>query len=167
MPTRLGNILRRAEDSAGERYGLNAVLLLPHLYAIMPQAFIDLISDAKDGLDLAVKFVYVWVAATAVALVFLIDDGPWLLICFGTFYLAWLSYRATLAFAVAYGRMMERAFDLYRFDLVRQFHLPLPTSPRDEPEIFNYIQALIRGDRHDIDTSKGFAHDWPEEVDRP
>ena len=52
MPTRLGNILRAAEDHALDRYDIDTVIVWPRLYAVLPDRFIAAIAAAKMPLDL-------------------------------------------------------------------------------------------------------------------
>jgi len=123
LPTRLGNVLRRHEDLAGDRYGLDALEVIPLLYPVAPTAMIDLIEDARNEMDVMVTFVLTWLLATAFGLYLLHNHGPWLLLPLATYGLAWASYRAAVIAAGGYGRTLMRAIDLYRFDLIEQLRL--------------------------------------------
>jgi hypothetical protein len=59
MPTRLGNVLRRAESQAGSQYCLNAPLAVPHLLLIAPPSHVDYVNDQRSQLDLAVRMTFV------------------------------------------------------------------------------------------------------------
>jgi hypothetical protein len=132
LPTRLGNMLRRHEDLAGQRYGLDALEVIPRLYPIAPAAMIDLIEDARNEMDVMVTFVLTWLLATASAVYLLRDHGAWLLLALGTYGLAWASYRAAVVAAGVYGRTLMRAVDLYRFDLIEKLRLAPAERIADE-----------------------------------
>jgi len=46
--------------------------------------------------------------------------------------LAWLAYRGACTAAIAYGEGLDTAFDLYRFELLKTLHLPLPDTWESE-----------------------------------
>ena len=50
MPTRLGNVLRRAESQAGSQYGLDALQVVPHLLLTAPQSHVDYVNDQRSQL---------------------------------------------------------------------------------------------------------------------
>ena len=80
MPTRLGNVLRRAESLAGSQYGIDALQAVPHLLLITPPNHIDYVNDQRWQLDLAVRMVFLSAVATGSAIIFLCRDGAWVLI---------------------------------------------------------------------------------------
>lgn len=51
MPTRLGNILKNSERYSYQRYDMDAVLLWPRLYAVLPDSFVKSLDGAKASLD--------------------------------------------------------------------------------------------------------------------
>ena len=130
LPTGLGNVLRAAELRAGERYGLDSLVIWPRLYPVLGEQVRALADDRRDQLDLSVRFCVMFAVATAVLLALLAPYGWWLAVPAGTFALAWLSYSAAIAAAAEYGEALETAFDLHRFDLLRALHLPLPNDSR-------------------------------------
>jgi hypothetical protein len=128
LPMMLGNILRAAEDRAGRRYGLDAVIAWPRLYPLLSDKVAAGLRDLRDQLDLVARFCVVFAIATAVSAGFLATHGWWLAVALVPLAGALLSYRAALAAAAAYGQAVEAAVDLHRFDLLTALHLPLPAD---------------------------------------
>ena len=96
MPTRLGNILREAEDRAGKRFGLDAVSFAGHFLAVAKPDLVAHYEDSRAEMDVAVRFVFVWAACTVIAIAAFMNDGPWLCVALGSYFLSWLSYRSAL-----------------------------------------------------------------------
>lgn len=143
LPTRLGNTLRRAEDLAGDRYGIAAVSFFPYLYATMPTHFTAQIRDARNEMDTAARLSPAFLALSTVTLVAFADDRWWLTIPVVLYGLAWLSYLATVTAAASYGRQLARAIDLYRFTVLDALSLPRPVSRADERRIFQQLRELV------------------------
>lgn len=146
MPTRLGNVLRAAEDSAGERYGLNTLLIIPRLVPQLSPMVADRLSDSRLQLDIAVRFCLIWLIATATSIGLLVHFAIWLWVPVATYGLAWLSYRAACAAAAAYGNMLAVAVDLHRFDLLAAMHQPLPRNYRDEVRRNRTLMRILSGE---------------------
>ena len=117
MPTRLGNILRAAEDYPLDRYEINAIVVWPRLYAVLPDSFTAAIAAAKLPLDLmavigalAAAFT---VAGTVIAAVLL----PWYaaLACGAGGLLACsLAYAGAVQSARPYAQLIRAGFDVHR-----------------------------------------------------
>lgn len=143
MPTRLGNALRAAEDHAGDRFGLDAVNYAGHLLATADSELVAYYEDARSELDVAVRFVFTWLACTLIAIVALFDDGPWMAVPLCTYLLAWLNYRAAVRSATTFGEVLGMLVDLHRFDLLRRLHRPLPDTLDEERVLIpRYLDAL-------------------------
>ena len=128
MPTVLGNLLRRAEDRVRTRYGLETILVWPHLWFSMPSDVRDELSAARAGLDRAVAAV-VWGALTIV----LVLLSPWALVL--TAVVPAVAYRYwVLPAARVYASLVGAAFDVYRASLYRGLRLALPADAAAEPE---------------------------------
>src|SRR5262249_9857532 len=69
LPTSLGNALRAAERRAGDRYGLDAIVLWPRLYLVIPSKTKTAVSAARGELDLAVGLTVSLAVSAVVALV--------------------------------------------------------------------------------------------------
>ncbi|CCH34353.1 hypothetical protein ABZ816_11040 [Actinosynnema sp. NPDC047251] len=51
-PTRMGNVVRAAEQHPSTRYGLDAVVMWTRLQPVLPKEFADAVKDAKVSVDL-------------------------------------------------------------------------------------------------------------------
>ena len=140
LPTRIGNILRAAETRPVDKYGLNPVILWPHMWLVMPDAARGEISSARDALDSSVT-------ATVWAILFLAFSpwNPWAalvgVVVAAVAVLAWIPARAA-----AFATLVEAAFDLYRQDLYARLRWPLPATPHDERRAGREVtRYLVRG----------------------
>jgi hypothetical protein len=145
MPTSLGNALRFAEDFAGDRYGLDAIAVIPRLFPLMPESMTAYIDDARNELDLMASFVLVWLIATVVGLLGMYHHGAWVLVAFVPYGLAWLSYRGCVTAARAYGETLAWAMDLYRFRLYEELRLEPPASLVAELRDGDRLNELLDG----------------------
>jgi hypothetical protein len=51
LPTRLGNALRRGEDSAGSQYRLDLMQIAPHLLSCANKQCADYVNDVRHSMD--------------------------------------------------------------------------------------------------------------------
>jgi hypothetical protein len=149
MPTRLGNVLRAAEDYPGddERYGMDAVFYWPRLYLILPADTRTLVEDYRSGLDRMVL-----IASLAVMFPF---AGLIVLAFANTTWLAWAvsaaadvlaavaAYQAAVSAAVAFGDSVRACFDIYRRTLMQQMGLALPASLQDEQKLWGTLKQQL------------------------
>jgi hypothetical protein len=123
-PTAVGNILRAVERRVVHRYGLDAVLLWPRLWLLLPEDARQEIAAARESLDrlaeawgwglcfLVWAFWQPWAAPIALV---------WMLLA------AWLARSLARTFAV----LVQSAFDLYRWRLYEALHFPVPEEKGD------------------------------------
>jgi hypothetical protein len=147
LPTRLGNMLRRNEDLAGDRYGLDALEVIPRLYPVAPPAMVELIEEARNEMDVMATFVLIWLIATGFGVYVLRDYGEWLLLPLLTYGLACVSYRASIVAAGLYGRTLIRAVDLYRFEVIEQLRYKPAVWVVDEIRRNRELMEIVTGDR--------------------
>lgn len=143
MPTRLGNVLRRAESQAGSQYGIVALQAVPHLLLIAPANHVDYVNDQRSQLDLAVRMTFISVVAVATSIIFLWPDGAWVLIALIPYGLAYFSYRGSVVAAGHYGYALETLINLNRFALYQQLHVKLPASTEKEQEMNAALRNLL------------------------
>lgn len=147
MPTRLGNVLRRYEDTAGRQYGLDIVRIAPHLNLVADPAHREYVDDCRKGLDLSVRLCALFALATALSVVLLIRDGAWLLLALAPYCISYLAYRGATSSARAYGTALSTLADLNRFALYEQLHVPLPSSIHAERDRNALLSSVLSGDQ--------------------
>jgi hypothetical protein len=140
LPTRVGNILRAAENRPTAKYGLNAPAIWPHLWLLLPEATRTELSQARASLDTAV-------AACIWSLAFVcFTPWAWWAAPVGigislVAYLFWVPARSEV-----YADLVEAAFDLHRTVLYTQLRWPLPANPADELSCGKRVSTyLLRG----------------------
>ncbi|MCW6004796.1 hypothetical protein K1W54_09380 [Micromonospora sp. CPCC 205371] len=146
MPTTLGNILRNAELHPRDRYGIDAVLVWPRLYALLPDRMASLVAAARADLDSLL-------VTSALALAFAVAAGGNVLAAHGPAWLfatctaaglavSWAGYRSAIRAAVVYGQHVKVAFDVYRNDLLQQIGLPIPEDGAAELRCWERLGLL-------------------------
>ncbi|MEN8444177.1 MAG: hypothetical protein ABG776_04090 [Cyanobacteria bacterium J06555_13] len=126
LPTRLGNILRSAEDRCAAKYGLDAIICWPRLWLLLPDAVKVELSAAREALNLTARLWFWGVSFCLWAPVFRVW---WPLLGLVA---AWFASRWMLQAAQVYGDLLESAFDLYRFQLYESLRWPRPKTPAKE-----------------------------------
>ncbi len=144
MPTRLGNVLRRAESQAGSQYGMEAIQVVPHLLFIAPASHVDYVKNQRSQLDLAIRMTFISLVATVTAILFL-WHGLWVLIATIPYALAYFSYLGSVAAGRNYGSAIDTMINLDRFMLYEELRLPPPATTEEErltnqkvAHLFNY-----------------------------
>jgi hypothetical protein len=150
MPTRLGNALRRMEDSAGRQYGLDAVTVIPHLALIAPEAHAAYLDDSRRQLDTTARLCSVSLIATVLTVAAMITDGLWLLLALAPYGLAYLAYRATIAAAHRYASAVTKIIDINRSLLYQQLGMAKPTDSATERATNKDLMRLLRGKHVDV-----------------
>jgi hypothetical protein len=145
MPTRLGNVLRRYEDRAGQQYGLSIVGIAPHLNLVALPEHREYVDDCRKGLDLGVRLCVLFAFAAALSVVLLIRDGAWLFLALAPYAISYLAYRGATSSAHAYGTALSTLIDLDRFALYERLHLLLPSSTQVERERNAQLLKLLAG----------------------
>lgn len=143
MPTRLGNILRAAESQPGVKYGLDAIICWSRLWLVLPDSAKKELQEARADLNTAAR-VWLW------GILFLIwAVWAWWAIPMGLF-VAWFAYGWMLESATTYGDLLESAFDLYRLELYKTLHFPLPQNPETERKLGQQLTEYLwrGGDRN-------------------
>lgn len=139
MPTRVGNVLRAAEDRPRLKYGLDSVIVWPRLWLVLPDTTRQELAAARGALDSAVAAV-VWGLLFSAAVPLMVGLGRpahWLLpglvgvtVGAGTAAAAWVWWVPQRA--MVFADLLDSAFDLHRFTLYEQLRWPLPANAVDE-----------------------------------
>ena len=140
LPTRVGNILRSAETRPYHHYGLEAVVIWPRLWLVLPELARQELSAARASLDAAAAAV-IWglgfIAFTPLAW----WAAPVGLAVAASAVAWWVPNRAGV-----FADLVEGAYDLYRGALYQQLRWPLPANPADEQHIGDELtRYLMRG----------------------
>lgn len=146
MPTRLGNILRAAEQYPRDRFRAPTVLLWSRLYRIFPTEFASNIESAAARLEFLLV-VSAWCASFAgisctVGLTFGTPPNVVAACCGGGMLLAYLAYRSAIPAALQYGNRLRAGFDLYRLDLLERLTFKRPRSLSEEAALWSAVDNL-------------------------
>lgn len=125
LPTRLGNLLRAAEEYPRLRYGLEMYIVWPRLWLLLPETTRDELSAAREALDASARRM-VWSILCA-AWVMFVWWAPLAAIAMAVF-----SYWSMLADAGVYGELLRAAYDLHRGELYKALRWELPLDPEKE-----------------------------------
>ena len=126
MPTRLGNVLRAAEERPNRKYGLDVVAVWPQFWLVLPKDTRDELIQARMRLEAAAR-AWLW----AVLFVIWTPLAAWALP--GAIAVAAaLYFGSILSAAQTYGDLVEAAFDIHRAALYESTRWPLSRTPDDE-----------------------------------
>lgn len=143
MPTKLGNLLRAAETRPTEKYGLDAVICWSRLWLVLPEPVKKELQEARADLNTAAR-VWLWGVLFCSWIIW-----AWWAVPVGVG-VAWFAYGWMLESAATYSDLLESAFDLYRMELYKSLHFPLPAHPAEERELgLQVTEYLWRGSQRE------------------
>jgi hypothetical protein len=125
MPTRLGNILRSAENTSSDKYGLDSIKCWPRLWLLLPEGVKADISESRSGLN-AGAVAWLWSVLFIVWTVW-----AWWALVAGVI-CAIVSYAWMVNAAQTYGDLIESVYDVYRGELYKALRCRLPAILTDE-----------------------------------
>ncbi len=149
MPTRIGNLLRAAEDYPYERYGLEAITVWPRLWFALPESAQQELKTARLQLDRAVRLmswgillplwmpIVIWLESLSLTLSpnARATLAAYLLPLLLGLLMIVIGYQGrAIPAARLYANLIRTVFDLYRFDLYKQMSWPLPEKNNEEKE---------------------------------
>jgi hypothetical protein len=155
MPLRFGNLLKAAEAYTTLRYKADAIPLWPRLLHVIPPSYYNHIEMSLNELSfllnctiLSLAFSVLCVLAglltsTHIAPDSTLDTRLCLLGFVASLGMAVVFNRAAQLSVSGYGQMITSAFDLFRFDLLKQFHLNLPDDIDKERIIWKKVSDFI------------------------
>jgi hypothetical protein len=166
MPTRLGNILRKAEDDAGGRYGLALPHIAPRLYPHLSDKIAKEIVRNLDLIEGGAALSTVYALAAVVSLPLLGRSDPWLSAPLVAAALGFVAYLGTVRTAQEHGRLLATAVDLYRFDMIAKLHYKLPTTAEEEWD-FNVALSdfFAHGDQEARDVMADYSYVHAEKAE--
>lgn len=145
MPTRLGNHLRTAEVYPFIRYHINAAVVWPRLYTVLPDRVVEQIAEAKSQLDLMIVISFLGALFGMFGGILSLVLLPWYGVpaaIWGGVFIAWAGYRGAIGSALPYTELIKSAFDLHRATLLKTIGWNQATSYGKECEQWEQISAL-------------------------
>lgn len=161
MPTVLGNILRRAERTAGERYGLDTVHTYPRLYPHLSKQLDKEIGQQLDLVDTGASVATALGICTIVAVPLVWRVDSWSLLPILLALLAVVAARGSRTAARHYGTLLCTAFDLHRFQMIEALRLPLPSDAQKEAGQNKRLHEFFRDGNQIIDSQ--WKYDQPSQ----
>lgn len=117
-------------------YKLDAVIWWPRLAPLLPDAFRAQVDVALIPmlavLNLSLVFTLIAFIGGGSAILLGPDWFMFLISFIGGFFFARISYMAAVSQATDYGNWIRVAFDLYRHEILKQMHIPIPDNLVDE-----------------------------------
>ncbi len=150
LPTALGNTIAAFEHYPYTRYGIDAVAIWPRIVPILRHSkgnYLDFVSQQKAVFDFVLNLMVVALIC-GVELTYLsvyknqLDTA--VVIIALTYLSIKLLYKGTINGAVQWGLSVRVAFDLYREELWKSFHLKPVSYYRDEVKRWNEISNFIK-----------------------
>jgi hypothetical protein len=152
LPTRLGNILRAAEEYPRDRYGFPQLILWSRLYPVLKPDFAANLEAVRARMEF-LHVVCAWCAAFAVGSLGLgiaFGSAPLLVAwCFvAGMGFAHAAYVSSLPAALEYGDRLKAAYELHRFDLMRILSLKTPRTLTEEKRLWTqFVDFVVLGER--------------------
>jgi hypothetical protein len=146
-PTRLGNVLVAAEECPYQLYRLDAVIWWPRLVTLLPERLRSQLDTALMPLMalLNLCMIFTLLALGGGATVLLTDKCWWLgvPVIIGGLVLARACYLAATNQAMDYGQLIRVAYDLYRHDILKQMHMPMPDNLVEERLLWDTLNTMM------------------------
>jgi hypothetical protein len=137
MPTRLGNLLRATERRPTERYGLDAIIIWPRLWLLLPDNTRKDLQEARADLNTAAR-IWLWSMLFSLWTPFAWWALPVGILAAGFSYYVWLLDAAT-----TYADLIDATFDLHRVLLYKALRWPYPTDAAAELKLGQEMTEYI------------------------
>src|SRR6202167_60467 len=149
LPTRLGNMIRCFERYPRLAYGMEAIVIWPRLIAKIDSGFASTIDEAKASFDFMLNTSFLsGLTACGILTIGLgkpapltwHNCGPWLWRAAMFIAVTRVFYWLSISRASEWGGQVRSAFDLYRFDLLKQMgFVRRPLTNGEEKILWNEI----------------------------
>lgn len=158
LPTRLGNVIRSFEQYADSQYNMESITLWSRMVAKIDAGYAGSVVDAKTAFDFMLNSsllsALLAVLTLCVGLWFGMPAGTpaltlrWLVTLLSLAALSYLLYLASIGRARAWGDMVKGAYDLYRWDLLKQLgYKYAPETMEHERKLWGEISdQMLYGD---------------------
>jgi hypothetical protein len=149
LPTRLGNVIRAFENYPYLMYGMDPIVLWPHLVPKIDSKFGSVMDDSKTAFDFMLNASFLSVVC-ACAVLLAAGSAPefvpterWLWRALLFFALGWVFYELATNRAAAWGSFVKTAFDLYRLELLTAFGYDKPDTRREERALWKGLSLEL------------------------
>ncbi len=145
-PTRLGNLLAAAEEYPYELYRLDAVVWWPRLVTLLPETFRTQVDTAITPMLTMLNLSMILSLLTCLGGALFLAVQYWSLcvvMCIGGLFIARLCYIAAVTQAEDYSVLVRVAFDLYRHEMLKQMHIPVPDNLVEERRLWLSLNPWI------------------------
>jgi hypothetical protein len=145
-PTKMGNISEIASYYAASRYSMNLEVFWTRLQKVLQGDvnFYSVLQDAKLQLDFLVGLFWLTLTFTMIWVILLPYFGEanslFLLIAIFGPVLTWIWYLIALQNNRAFSDLLCAAIDLYRLDLLKMLHVPLPVNAEQERILWKTLE---------------------------
>lgn len=163
LPTRLGNVLRSTEVYPVTAYGMDEVFWLPRLSLLLPEKTQTAIQDTLTPLLTLLNLATLTTLISVIGATYLwqvkvtVWWASWAVLV-GGLLLARLLYNGAVAQAREYGQGIRAAVDLYRFDLLKALHQPLPTTPQEERVLWKQLEDWLYNQDRGVVKEMAYDH---------
>ena len=149
--TELANLVEIQREYGLDRFGLDSELFWLRMLKLAQadKDFYPLLDDAKTQLDFAVAVtvllgltVLIWLP---LSLLFATSVWPYLLVTGLCLPAVVIFYRIVIQAYITYAEIMRAALDLYRFDVLKALHIPLPKDLAEEQDTWRKLARLAAG----------------------
>jgi hypothetical protein len=153
-PTKMGNISKVAPYYASSRYSMNIDIFWTRLQKVAQgdTNFYGSLQDAKTQLDFLVSLIWHTLVFTLVWVVLLplFTEAKYLyaiIVVCGPISL-WSWYLIALQNYRAFSDLLRSSVDLYRLDLLKTLHIPLPANAEQERLLWEMLERRVVYDDH-------------------
>jgi hypothetical protein len=164
-PTRMGNVAAALEGYAQTRYRMNLDTFWNRMQPALQknEKFFGMLTETKTQLDFLVASCWLCLltgAGWVCAIPWLPFSWPfYLVVVLGAPALARFFYQLALENYVVFTDVVRSAVDLFRFQLLKDLHLPLPTGIRAERALWTALQDLSTFGKEGLEI--GYEHEKP------
>jgi uncharacterized repeat protein (TIGR01451 family) len=174
LPTRLGNVVRAFERYPTVQYEIDAIYFWPRLVAVIPGDYATAIDAERTSFVflLTVSFLCAVLAlATVLAGLLYLPSSPGVRVALPAAAFAGLSYwlyGRLLRRGQGWGEMVKGAFDLYRWELLKQlgYHQELRTRSGERALWKQITRQVMFGDRRESRMQSVSRVDYTEPAEK-
>jgi hypothetical protein len=157
LPTRLGNVMRAYERYSDVVYGIEAIVVWPRLFMLIPEQARERIRDGEALFHFAVNMLLAGTLTLATSVGMIIDilyyngvaDASKLfsfpiiaVLALGVFF-TWFSWWVLPDTARQRGEQVKSTFDLYRSNLADALGLQLPDTEAEERRMWRLVSRRL------------------------